>query len=185
MEDHRTENNGTGPGLKAKGNKGYLEKITDWMAGLEKGLLVLCLGFMVVLVLVQIGMRNIYDSGVAGGDSMVKHMVLWVGFIGAGLATREQSHIRIDIASKLLPRRMKPFVTVILDIFSIIVSIMLVYAAYEFVAIEREGRATIPFLDIPVWVMQIVIPIGFVVITLRFAFQALLNLKKIVKGQGT
>ncbi len=181
MGNRQAENGLQTSGQELPGNKGTIEAILDLISGLEKGLLVLCLGFMVVLVLVQIGMRNFYDSGVAGGDSMVKHMVLWVGFIGAGLATRERSHIRIDVASKVLPKEIKPYVQVLVDVFSIIISAMLVYAAYDFVAVEHQGRSTLPFMDIPVWIMQVIIPIGFVVITLRFAFQAVVNLKKIMK----
>lgn len=161
-----------------EGVKKFLQKFEQF----ERMLVALCLGLMVLMVLVQIFLRNFYQSGVVGGDSLVKHLVLWVGFLGAGLATREASHIRIDIASKILPTPMKPYVQVVVDVFSIVVCSMLLYASYNFVSIEYEGRGTIPFQEIPVWIMEIVIPLGLLIITLRFAAQAVSNFLQIVKG---
>jgi len=157
-----------------------LEKITQ----AERVFVAFCLGMMVLMVLIQIFLRNFYQSGIVGGDSLVKHLVLWVAFLGAGLATREGSHIRIDVASKVFPEGLKPYVQVAVDVFSIIICSTLVYASYNFVAIEYEGQGTIPFHDIPVWMMEIIIPIGFLVITLRFAAQAVSNVLQIVKGSA-
>ena len=35
--------------------------------------------------------------------------MIWVAFIGAGLAAREGKHIRIDVAYRMLPDGMKRF----------------------------------------------------------------------------
>lgn len=157
-------------------------RVFNVLAGAEKCLVACCLGGMVLLVLIQIFLRNFFNSGIIGGDSIVKHLVLWVGFLGAGLATREGRHIRIDVASKIFPDRVKPYLQLIVDVFSVVVCAILVYASYQFVAIEYEGRGTIPFYDIPVWLMEVIIPVGFLIITSRFAYQAVLNLRKILRG---
>lgn len=161
---------------------GIFQKFFDVVCNIEKALVAFCLAGMVILVLIQIILRNFWNSGLVGGDSIVKHLVLWVAFLGASLATRDHSHIRIDVASKILPTRLKPAIQAVVDCFSIVVTAMLFYAAYKFVALEYEGHATLPFFDIPVWVMEIIIPIGFLTILMRFVYQAFLNFQKIVKG---
>ncbi len=163
-------------------DKSPAEKIFDKIAAFEKGLVAVCLAFMVILVLAQIALRNLFNSGIPGGDSMVKHMVLWVGFLGAGLATRDGNHVRIDVASKILPRMIKPFAQIMADVFSLGICILLFIAAYQFVVGEYHTGAALPFMEIPVWLMEVIIPIGFLTITVRFTFQAGANLKKIWKG---
>ncbi|MEZ4552068.1 MAG: TRAP transporter small permease subunit [Desulfobacterales bacterium] len=32
-----------------------------------------------------------------GGDDLIRHLVLWIAFIGAGIATRSRSHVKIDV----------------------------------------------------------------------------------------
>jgi len=103
--------------------KTWWQKIAGMLAEIEKLAVAVCLGGMVVLVLIQIILRNFYNSGIVGSDSLVKHLVLWVGFLGAGLATREKSHIRIDIASKVLPPKARAIAQIFVDVFSITVCI--------------------------------------------------------------
>lgn len=157
--------------------------MAEVLAGIERMLVSACLGSMVILVLLQILLRNFYNSGIVGSDSLVKHLVLWVGFLGAGLATKEKSHIRIDIASRILPKGIKAAAQILVDLFSVAICAGLVYAAYSFVSIEYEAGETIPFLQIPVWVMELIIPAGFLVIALRFLLQLLSNVSTLVKGR--
>ena len=59
---------------------------------LEKVLLSVMLAAMILLAFLQIVLRNFFDTGLPWGDSLVRYLVLWVGFIGAALATNEESH---------------------------------------------------------------------------------------------
>ena len=163
-------------------SKEWWNRISGMLTGIEKIFVSTCLGGMVVLVLIQIILRNFYNSGIVGSDSLVKHLVLWVGFLGAGLATREKSHIRIDIASKILPDKIKKIAQILVDMFSVAICSGLVYAAYSFVSIEYGAGEVIPFLQIPVWIMELIIPVGFLIIALRFMLQLLSNISTLVKG---
>lgn len=163
-------------------SKEWWGRVSGVLAGIEKIFVSTCLGGMVALVFIQIILRNFYNSGIVGSDSLVKHLVLWVGFLGAGLATREKSHIRIDIASKILPPGIKAVAQILVDIFSITVCMGLVYAAYSFVSIEYETGEVIPFLQIPVWIMELIIPVGFFIIALRFMAQLFANISTLLKG---
>jgi TRAP-type C4-dicarboxylate transport system permease small subunit len=165
--------------------KTWWQKIAEILAGIEKLAVAVCLGGMVALVLIQIILRNFYNSGIVGSDSLVKHLVLWVGFLGAGLATREKSHIRIDIASKVLPPKAKAVAQIFVDVFSITVCLGLVYAAYSFVSIEYEAEEVMPFLQVPVWIMELIIPAGFLIIALRFIMQLFENISLLLKGTNT
>ncbi len=97
--------------------------------------------------------------------------MLWVGFIGASLATRQEKHIKIDVLSQVTSQRLVPVIRIIVDMVTIFVCIVLAKAGWDFVAYEIEAK-NILFNDIPSWIFQIIIPIGFGLIAFRF----LLNL---------
>ena len=50
----------------------------------------------------QVLLRNFFDGGVYWGDSAVRVMVLWVTMLGAMVASRDDSHIRIDLVGRFL-----------------------------------------------------------------------------------
>ena len=66
---------------------------------IEKLLLSVLLASMIAVAFLQIVLRNFFDTGLPWGDSLVRYLVLWVGFIGAALATREGSLSKLRVAT--------------------------------------------------------------------------------------
>lgn len=153
----------------------------DKLAKIEAFFLSTCLGLMVFMVLYQIILRNFFSTGIIGGDTIVRHMLLWVGFLGAGLATRGGVHIRIDIAAKVLNPTGVKVAQVLTDIFSVIICSLLVYASFNFVKIGYETADKLLFMNLPVWFMQSIIPVGFLIMTLRFASKGIENFQSLIK----
>ena len=111
---------------------------------------------MVIIVLAQILLRNIYQSGILGGDELVRHLVLWIAFFGAGIATRSRAHVKIDAVKIIIPDRWKPFSDMVVSLFSCIVCCVLVYASCQFVYIEYQAQEHSTFFNLPIWMMEIV-----------------------------
>jgi C4-dicarboxylate transporter DctQ subunit len=150
--------------------KKVLQAADSGIAYIETGLIILILGIMVLLSFLQVIMRNFFDTGILWGDIFLRHLVLWVGFVGASLATRQEKHINIDLLTRLIPKRTVPFAKIMVDVTSVIVCLVLVKAGWEFVSMEIEAKTTV-FLNVPSWYFEIIIPAGFALIALRFIFK--------------
>jgi TRAP-type C4-dicarboxylate transport system permease small subunit len=137
---------------------------------------------MILLVLVQIGLRNFYSSGISGGAEIVRHLLLWVAFLGAAIAARERKHIKIDIAQRILPPGPKNFVELLTGLFTTIVCGFLLYASIQFIRADYGMGTTIPFFNMPVWVLELVIPLGYCAVTLRYGARCMQSFVKMVKG---
>jgi len=70
----------------------------------EDALLVTLLTAMILLASTQILLRNFFDSGIVWIDPILRVLVLWLGLIGATVATRANKHIRIDLLSRFFER---------------------------------------------------------------------------------
>jgi TRAP-type C4-dicarboxylate transport system permease small subunit len=147
----------------------------------EDFLLELFLGVMVLTVLMQILMRNFFQSGITGGDDLIRHLVLWVAFFGAGIATRSKSHVRIDVLTHLLKGRLSEYKDIVINLFSFVVCIILMIASCQFVFIEYQGQGHSQFLNLPVWTMEIVMPLGYLIIAIRFAHISVSGVQKILR----
>jgi len=136
---------------------------------LEETFLCLLLSSMILLACVQIFLRFFFAGGFAWADPLLRYMVLWAGLFGAAVATKKGKHISIDIISHLLPDSYKPWLQALLNLFSAGVCSVLTYAAITFVRDEATygGRR---LLEIPSWGLNLVFPIAFGIITLRFLF---------------
>ena len=137
---------------------------------IEKALLSVMLSAMILVAFLQIVLRNFFNTGLPWGDSFVRYLVLWVGFIGAAVATREGSHINIDVLSRWLPGAGKTVNLLVVHLFSCLTCAILVYASLVFIRNERLLDGTV-FFDIPVWLLQLVLPGTFALMTLRYAMR--------------
>ncbi len=128
---------------------------------------------MIALAATQIILRNIWESGIVWGDPMTKILVLWVAMLGAMSATRDGNHINIDLLSRFLPAKARSVNRVITDLFAAAVCAVLTYHAARMVMIDRE-TASVAFASVPTWVCELIIPIGFGTMALRFLNASLL-----------
>lgn len=152
----------------------WLEKISGWI-------LVLLLGVMIAMAFSQVILRNFFDSSIEWGDIFLRHLVLWVGYFGAVIATGEGRHLRIEFVSKLVPQKIRKIFFIITSIFAGVICYFLMQAAISFVQLEMESESIL-ILDLHTWYFIIIIPIGYAMLTFRFIVRALNWLVEIFRG---
>lgn len=138
----------------------------------EQTLISIFLSIMILIAFLQIVLRNLFATGLTWGDPLVRNLVLWVGFIGAAIATREGKHISIDVVSQWVPSRGKIFLEVIIHVSSFIICGLLTFAAVKFVRNEAL-MGSVTFQGISSWIPELILPITFGLMTLRYGFRSL------------
>ena len=94
-------------------------------------------------------------------------LVLWIALLGAVAASRDAKHIGVDVVSRWLPPRTRAGVRVLTDLFTVTVCVLLSWHAMRFLQSERSSHE-MAFGALPVWVAQIILPIAFALIALRY-----------------
>ena len=141
-------------------------RVFGFFWGLELGFIGLLLASLVVLGTTQIVMRNFMHSGLLWADPFMRHVVLYLGAVGAMVAAARLSHITVDVVSRLLPERLKPLRRWLVYGATAITAYLLAIAAARLVIDERTYHE-VAFLGIQTWVLQLILPCAFVVITYR------------------
>jgi TRAP-type C4-dicarboxylate transport system permease small subunit len=154
--------------------KHLLERIRGFLNRFEDGILAGLLISMMTIAVMQILLRNLFETGIVWGDAMLRMLVLWVGLIGAMVASRLDNHIRIDLVSRFLPKRLGGIAKFIAGCFTSICCGVFAYYSLQFVRFEFEDGG-IAFAKIPVWICASIIPLAFFVIALRSFASALIH----------
>jgi TRAP-type C4-dicarboxylate transport system permease small subunit len=152
-----------------------IKRIKQLILIFEDGLMAILLTATILLAASQIVLRNLFDSGLIWADPTLRIMVLWLALLGAIAATREDRHIRIDLFSHRLPKQGRIILSFINNLFSAIICGIITWHAIRFVHLEWQDGAIL-FARLPAWMGEIIIPIGFAVMTLRFLFNIPLQL---------
>lgn len=146
-----------------------LSKAISLFHKLENATLTALFAALLGLGITQIIARNFFGHGFAWIDPMMRASVLWIALFGALVATRQRTHIRIDIAGQWLYGHYRKIANLITDIFTAIVAITIMLASYRFMRFEYED-GIIAFAGIPTWIVAAVLPFAFGLISLRQLF---------------
>ncbi len=145
--------------------------LDHWIEKVAVGAIVLLLSVMILLAFGQVLMRNIFHSAFPGVDVLLRHLVLWVGYFGAIIATGHRRHLRIEVVELVLSERARVVCAVIANLFAAAICIVLLRAAISFVHLER-AETTTTMIGLPAWVFAIVVPVGYAAIGFRFIVRA-------------
>ena len=142
-----------------------------WLNTLEDALLGLVLLAMVLLASSQVIMRNMFDSGFTWGDPLLRLLVLWLGLMGAMVATRLDKHITVDALLRILPPGLQHISRIFTKLATALVCGILAWQGARLVALDYEFQDTI-INGFPMWISELILPIAFSIITLRLLLQA-------------
>jgi TRAP-type C4-dicarboxylate transport system permease small subunit len=137
----------------------------------ENSFLALLLLTMIVLSFLQVVLRNLADAGYVWIDPLLRHLVLWVGFLGALLATRTGRHINIDALTRLLSPRLARVAGVLTNLLAFVICLLVANACAKLVREEWLAQ-THGFLGVPVWCLQLVMPLASFAMAVRFLGRA-------------
>jgi len=166
--------------MKEEPRKSFVERAQMILYRVEDSILVGLLLLMITLAVLQIFLRNLFETGIVWSDVLVRILVLWVGLVGAMVASRQGNHINIDILDRFLPERAKIVVNFIVELFTAFICAIVAYYSLQFVQMEFADGG-MAFARVPVWLCEAIIPFAFVVIAIRYILLSIINLKRIVK----
>ncbi|HYG67566.1 MAG TPA: TRAP transporter small permease, partial [Anaeromyxobacteraceae bacterium] len=138
---------------------------------LERALLVVLLLAMVLLPAASTVARRLLDRELPGASILAQHITLWVGFLGALLATATNHHLALstlELVPAGPPRRAARFLG---QVVSAATCGLLAWASFRVVEAEWGSMGIVAFGIRVAW-SQLVMPVGFGVMALRFAWVA-------------
>ncbi|MFN2545855.1 MAG: TRAP transporter small permease, partial [Myxococcales bacterium] len=136
----------------------------------ERWALVAIVLAMVLLPTLEAAVRRLTGAGVPGAAVYTEHLTLWVGFIGALLATATGHHLALSTVD-LLPERLRPWARAYGSAITTLVCAVLAYASLDMVLADK-GRVDTLAGGVPEWWFEIIMPVGFAVMSWRGAKMA-------------
>jgi len=126
---------------------------------------------MILLPTLESIVRRFTGNGIPGSAVYTQHLTLWVGFIGALLATAAEKHLALSTIDMLPQGRTRLSALVFGHFVSAAVSAFLAYASIKMVLADTGRHDTLAG-GVPEWWTELIMPIGFAVMAVRFAWKS-------------
>ncbi len=148
--------------------KGFLRSVDRLIAVAVNAAIVVLFLAMLGIAAAQVVLRYFFDNGIIWGDPAARTLVLWVGFLGAVLTTRDNKHFQIDVLTRFLRPAGRKWFRRLSNLFAAVVCLVLAHASISFLGFESGTRGA---FNLPVVIVDVIIPAGFYLMVVQFALR--------------
>lgn len=133
----------------------------------ERAIAFTAFSVMLVVLLADVIGRELFSEGVFGSVRVAVYALILCAMSGFGIATATGGHLRPKFMDGVLRGHLQVLGSRLGQVLSAAILLYLSYAAWQMVAFTRMIEERDLVLDILVWPVQMVLPLGFVLSALR------------------
>lgn len=172
-----------GPPAADPAPAGVLRLLTGWHVA-EKRLAMVAYVVIAALLVVDVLARELLGpvgralgfgdlpAGLFGAQKLALWAMVFGSFLGLGIATASGAHLLPRVGFGWVPAAFGPAVDRLADLLTGVVLCGAAWYAYRFVGATAESGMLTAVFELPLWWLQVVVPLGFLSAGLRYFFFA-------------
>jgi TRAP-type transport system small permease protein len=145
---------------------GVLSRIETAFVRVNQVVIVVMMMVMAALVFTNVVTRYLFGFSLNWSEEVSRFLMIWVAYLGAGLAMREGRHVAIEYVQGLLPARLAPYARGLVALLVLAFLVTLAYLGAQLAQFAWRQRT--PVLGLPQGMIYLAIPIGAVLFALHF-----------------
>ena len=117
-----------------------------------------------IITCLAVFFRYVLNSALGWPEEIGGYVLVWISFLGAYLASRQNQHVSFDIVVGMLPAIPRRAVTVFVDVVLIVYFAVLLKTSSRLIG--TVGATNVETVDIPFGVFMAILPLGSVLIVI-------------------
>ncbi len=109
-----------------------LLSIERYLVQANRVLLIALLSAMVVVTFVNVFLRYVSESSFPWGEEVGRHLMIWLAFVGSGLALRNGAQIGVDTLEQALPARQACWLRAAIALITLVLFVALVVEGIDY-----------------------------------------------------
>jgi len=160
-----------------------MKKVSHFLNNIEEYTCAILMGIMVVVVFLQVVARFILKSSLPWSEETSRYLLVWITFLGASAGVKTGAHVGVEAVTLLLPPKARKLVNLLGIAICIFFSVAVCIFSVSIIAKQIEMAQISPAMQIPMWWAYAAIPVGTVLMTIRY-IQSSIKLIKNQTGEG-
>jgi C4-dicarboxylate transporter, DctQ subunit len=163
-----------------------LRAIERWLAPLENALVTAAIALLVlcaVLICLDVLLRYAFSRPLIGANELIEYALVYITFLGAAWAVPRGAHINVDVLLTNVSERVQKVLLLVSNIICLGVAVVLtIFGGWTTWTAYARHLFKPTLLEIPTWIILIIIPIGSLVLALRYLVEVLSTVEAIRTG---
>jgi C4-dicarboxylate transporter DctQ subunit len=146
-------------------------KIEKILSLIEETIILVCIISSLVFVFANIVLRYGFAGGFVAAEEYARYTMVLLVYIGLSQVVKKRGMIKVDIITAFIKKSALPL-DLLSNILSLVVAVFLIWFGYKFTVQTSIG------MELPLWIAYAVVPVGGVLIFIRYIVDTLNIIKK-------
>ena len=138
-----------------------MKRVTDLFFKLLELLVVVCLVAMVIMVFGNVVLRWVFNSGITVSEEMSRYCFMWLTYIGAMVAMRENGHLGVDTLVRKLSLGGKKFCVLVSECLMLFCNVLFVIGTWKMHELQVTNISPVVGISM-IWIYGIGYIVGVV-----------------------
>ena len=165
-----------------------LSRFDRWLAKIETAFANIALVgivFLIGAVCFEMLMRDLFDRPQVWVIEFTEYALLYITFLGTSALQRQGGHVSVDLLTDALNDTWRRRLALVSAALCLVVTLVLTwFATLATIDALRRGIYKPTIMEFPTWIVLAVIPVGSLLLSLRFAHRLLSLLAGVTLAKG-
>ena len=125
------------------------------------------------LLFANVVLRYVFAYGMSWAEEVTRYTLLWTVFVGAGVISREGTHVSMEALYNIWPARIQKIASLAINLFCIATIVAIFFFGISIVRLVIETGQTSEAAFIPMWLIYGAFPVGSILMILGYLETAL------------
>ena len=144
---------------------GVVKKVLN---NFEEILLVPILIVMSIIVVMQVFFRFVIKGSLPWSEELSRYLLVWVTFIGASAAVKRGAHVGVELVVMLFPKKAQKVLSVVSVLISTAFCLIVFFVSLTLIKNQIVNHQISPAMRIPMWWAYGSVPLGTLLMAVRF-----------------
>jgi C4-dicarboxylate transporter DctQ subunit len=142
-----------------------------WLTAFETSFLAIGMAVAVSVATIQVVLRYVGGTGLFWAEELTVYTIVWTAFLSAGAAVRTGEHLTVEILQVMAGPRFASVLARVCAVAGAMAGAALVVYGTEFVLVTYEYGQLSSALQIPMWIVYLVLPVSGALLVIRYIQQ--------------
>ncbi|MEL6961548.1 MAG: TRAP transporter small permease [Pseudomonadota bacterium] len=146
-----------------------LDRLDRVLTRFETAVMVVSMATITLVIAAQVCLRYIFNDSLPWAEELVRYVVVWMSFIGAGMGVAKGAHVAMGLLSNLLPQALVVWSVRLAHLAGMLfASLLMIYGTEHVLNVTAFGQVS-SAMRAPMGLIYACLPLGAALFFLRLA----------------
>jgi len=161
-----------------------MKKFLNFLNNFEENILSVLLPFMCVVIFVATFCRYTKIIGLPWAEELARYCMIWLIFLGIGTGAKKGEHFAVTVVTMMLPKMLRKAAAVLRTLILVAFNGFVAFYCMKIIENQMMMEQVTPSLKWPMWIIYLAIPIGSVLMALRYVWHTYLEMSGRLADEG-